>query len=84
MRLMDSLIKGGTGRAGQFWGKPGFEVPFFKGDLGGSSAIPTTDKFIEIPNSCDFSDYFESSYYPEDILNYFGYGFEVRSLNLPS
>lgn len=40
-------------------------------------------KFIEIPDSCYFSDYFKSSYYIEDILNYFGYGFEVRSIELP-
>lgn len=38
---------------------------------------------IELPDSCYFSDYFKLNYYLEDILAYFGYSFELKSINLP-
>ncbi|MBC6478826.1 MAG: hypothetical protein GDA56_14690 [Hormoscilla sp. GM7CHS1pb] len=38
---------------------------------------------IELPESCNFSDYFKWNYYPEDILDYFGYGFTSAELVLP-
>jgi len=38
---------------------------------------------ITLPDSLSFSDYFKLSFYPEEILNYFGYSFKVKSLNLP-
>jgi len=40
-------------------------------------------KKIELPESCNFSDYFKWNYYPEDILEYFGYGFTSKELVLP-
>ena len=40
-------------------------------------------KKITIPDSCYFSDYFKLNFYPEDILNYFNYQFEVKELELP-
>ena len=39
---------------------------------------------LNLPETCTFSDYFNLNAYPEDILGHFGYGFEVRSLQLPS
>ncbi len=38
---------------------------------------------IELPDSCNFSDYFKFNYYPEDILNYFGYQLIKEELVLP-
>lgn len=39
---------------------------------------------INLPENCVFSDYFKLNAYPEEILNYFGYGFSTKPLNLPS
>lgn len=39
---------------------------------------------IHLPESCAFSDYFKLNAYPEEILNYFGYQFEKRELELPT
>lgn len=38
---------------------------------------------IKLPDSCNFSDYFKLNYYPEDILNYFGYQLITEELALP-
>jgi len=38
---------------------------------------------IELPESCNFSDYFQWNYYSEDLLEYFGYGFASKELVLP-
>ncbi len=38
---------------------------------------------IKLPDSCNFSDYFKLNYYPEDILNYFGYQLITEELVLP-
>jgi len=38
---------------------------------------------IKLPDSCNFSDYFKSNSYPEDILNYFGYQLVIEELVLP-
>ena len=35
---------------------------------------------INLPESLSFSDYFKLNFYPEEILNYFGYSFEMKSL----
>ena len=32
------------------------------------------------PDSLSFSDYFKLNFYPEEILNYFGYSFEMKLL----
>jgi len=37
---------------------------------------------INLPDSLSFSDYFKLNFYPEEILNYFGYGFEMKLLDL--
>lgn len=37
---------------------------------------------ITLPESLSFSDYFKLNFYPEEILNYFGYSFEKKSLTL--
>lgn len=39
---------------------------------------------IELPESCSFSDYFKLSAYPDEILSYFGYGFSIEELELPT
>lgn len=36
---------------------------------------------ITLPDSLSFSDYFKLNFYPEEILNYFGYSFEMKLLN---
>ena len=36
---------------------------------------------INLPDSLSFSDYFNLNFYPEEILNYFGYGFEMKLLD---
>lgn len=38
---------------------------------------------ITLPDNCNFSDYFKFNYYPEDILNYFGYQLITEELVLP-
>jgi hypothetical protein len=38
---------------------------------------------IELPQSCYFSDYFKLNYYPQEILAYFGYTWQVAKLVLP-
>jgi hypothetical protein len=38
---------------------------------------------IELPQSCYFSDYFKFNYYPQEILAYFGYTWQVAKLVLP-
>lgn len=38
---------------------------------------------IKLPETCNFSDYFKLNYYPEDILNYFGYKLTSEELVLP-
>ena len=38
---------------------------------------------ITLPDSCNFSDYLKLNYYPEDILNYFGYQLITEELVLP-
>ena len=35
---------------------------------------------ITLPDSLSFSDYFKLNFYPEEILNYFGYSFEMKLL----
>ncbi len=35
---------------------------------------------ITLPESLSFSDYFKLNFYPEEILNYFGYSFEMKLL----
>jgi len=35
---------------------------------------------ITLPDSLSFSDYFKLNFYPEEILNYFGYAFEMKLL----
>ena len=35
---------------------------------------------INLPESLNFSDYFKLNFYPEEILNYFGYSFEMKFL----
>jgi len=37
---------------------------------------------ITLPDSLSFSDYFKLNFYPEEILNYFGYSFEMKLLTL--
>ena len=36
---------------------------------------------INLPDSLSFSDYFKLNFYPEEILNYFGYAFEMKLLD---
>lgn len=36
---------------------------------------------ISLPDSLSFSDYFKLNFYPEEILNYFGYSFEMKLLD---
>ena len=36
---------------------------------------------IDLPDSLSFSDYFKLNFYPEEILNYFGYAFEMKLLD---
>ncbi len=36
---------------------------------------------ITLPDSLSFSDYFKLNFYPEEILNYFDYSFEMKLLN---
>jgi len=36
---------------------------------------------INLPDSLSFSDYFNLNFYPEEILNYFGYAFEMKLLD---
>lgn len=40
-------------------------------------------KKIELPAACYFSDYFKSNFYPEDLLEYFGYQFATTEMILP-
>lgn len=35
---------------------------------------------ITLPDSLSFSDYFKLNFYPEEILNYFNYSFEMKLL----
>lgn len=39
---------------------------------------------INLPESCSFSDYFKLNAYPDEILHYFGYGFSIEELQLPT
>jgi len=36
---------------------------------------------ITLPDSLSFADYFKLNFYPEEILNYFGYSFEMKLLD---
>ncbi|NJL89558.1 MAG: hypothetical protein HC916_06955 [Coleofasciculaceae cyanobacterium SM2_1_6] len=38
---------------------------------------------ITLPDSLSFSDYFKLNFYPEEILNYFDYSFEMKLLDFP-
>jgi hypothetical protein len=39
-------------------------------------------RHITLPDSLSFSDYFKLNFYPEEILQYFDYSFEMKLLNL--